>query len=313
MAQGQQGTTSEDYSAQYYAHHCGSDEAYSWESPGWRAFFRSVARNLQRVMGSPETVLDVGASNGMLVQAFAELGIDARGFDLSESAVASADESVRDRLWVGSATEPIEGTYDLITCIEVLEHLSPLDAETAIDNMCAASDRLVITSTPADFREPTHINVHPTADWVAAFASRGFFRRTDLDVSFLTPWAFCVERADLTPRDIVHRYESLTTPMRTELLDMRAELLAAHRTLSQVDEDELQRLRHEILRLRDHAKGHEAEAHSARADRDAAVSALQRELSEIRSELDAVKSSQRWRVGGLIAAPVAAVRRSARK
>src|SRR3954462_11620641 len=112
-----------DYADGYYDHYHADDEgAYGWETPHWRDFFTAVA---DRIVGllDPSTSLDVGCAKGMLVQALASRGVDAHGRDISGYAVESAPPDVRARLTVTSATEPIEGRYDLITCVEVLEHL----------------------------------------------------------------------------------------------------------------------------------------------------------------------------------------------
>jgi hypothetical protein len=198
-----------------------------------------------------------------------------------------------------------------------LEHLSPEDAKRAIDNICAATDRVLLSSTPGDFDEPTHVNVHPVADWVAAFATRGFFRRTDVDVTFLAPWAIYLERSPLQPRDVVHRYETYLYPLRLEVGVKRQSLLEATRQISQLEEtsadsehraaerERVRELEHELLRLRDHAIGCEAVAGTARYERDRAL-----EMAAVaRDELDAVRASERWRVGGILLSPVAAVKR----
>ncbi len=347
MAQ-QQGTTAEDYARRYYAHYSDTDEPYSWDSPGWRAFFTLVAQRLVAINGPTGSVLDVGCAKGLLVQALAEQGVDAHGVDISDTSIGDAHPDVRDRLAVVSAAEPFEGRFDFVTCIEVLEHMSPRDAERAIDNMCAVTDRVVLSSTPGDFDEVTHINVHPVADWVAAFATRGFYRRTDVDLGFLSPWAVFFERAELTQRDLVHRYETMCFPMRSELLAKREELLKAHRELERLDTGEqLEQLQHELLRARDAAQGSEATAGQARHERDVALLRVDEaeqalagardaanqgrllvarfeaelaqarvELAEMREaalvaqhELAQIRASERWRIGGAIVAPIAAIQR----
>src|ERR1035437_2803921 len=116
----QLGTTSGDYTMGYYATHLGGDEEYSWDSPSWRAFFSYVADKVVSLTGATR-VQDVGCARGLLVQALVEKGVDAYGADISETAIASADPDIRDRLTVATAVEPIEGSWDLLTCIEVVE------------------------------------------------------------------------------------------------------------------------------------------------------------------------------------------------
>ena len=234
-------TSSEDYGGAYYASHLGGSDAYSWESDSWREFFTRMARRILAISPA-STVLDVGCAKGLLVQAFVEAGADARGVDISQHAVESSHPDVRDRLRVGSATEPIDGRYDLITCIEVLEHMEPSQALDAMDAMCAATDRIVFSSSPLDLAEPTHINVHETSQWMAWFADRGFYRRTDADLGFITPWAVMVERSTLTPRELVSRYETVVGPLIGETLAKREALLSAHREISRCADSSASRL-----------------------------------------------------------------------
>jgi SAM-dependent methyltransferase len=230
------GTTSSDYGSRYYAGHLG-DADYSWNNESWREFFLQVAQRVRAITGARK-VADVGCAKGLFVQALAELGVDATGFDISDHAVESAHPDVRDRLRVASATEPLKERYDLVSCIEVLEHMSPREADLAIDVLCAASDLVLFSSSPHDYGEPTHVNVRPPADWVAAFAERGFFRRTDVNLDFLTPWAILFQKADLTTRDVVHRYESTLDTLHTEVLEKRTALLEAHREIGRLSAEE---------------------------------------------------------------------------
>lgn len=327
-------TTAADYSKSYYGHYSSPLEPYSWQTPRWREWFTMVARQMIATVGPVRRSLDVGCAIGLLVQALANEGVDAQGFDISDVSIADADPQVADRLWVASATEPIEGRYDLVTCIEVLEHMAPADALSAIDRICSVTDKVVLSTTPGDFDEPTHVNVHPTADWVAAFSARGFYRRTDADLGFLTPWAVLLERGELTTPALVHRYESMLSPLRSELIEKRRALLDARRQLDQYEEGgEITQLRHELMRYRDHAIGCEAEAGTARAvanavigERDAAraeaaaqaaataavqaqVEQLSRDLEAARAEVAAIHESERWRLGGVVTRPAAAWRR----
>jgi len=314
------GTEAEDYGDTYYRSHCGSDEAYEWSSPHWRTFFTTVAERI-RAATNPQSVLDVGCARGLLVQALCEQGVDAYGIDVSQYAIETAHPDVAPRLSVGYA-DKVEGSWDLITCIEVLEHMAPADAERAIDSMCAASGRVLLSSTPSDFSEPTHINVREPAAWAASFAARGFFRRTDVDLSFVAPWTVLFERADLTRRDLVYRYEHYAHPMLMEVLEKRAALRDAHRKLNAPGQREMDELRHTLLTSRDHAIGAEAEAGQwrARFERAAAELAEARDeliethehLAETLDQLDKAYSSGTWRVGKAIVHPIADFRRRLR-
>lgn len=265
------GTRSEDYSSTYYNEaHLGGEGDYGWESDHWRGFFQMVADRLVGVT-NPPTVLDVGCAKGLLVQALRAKGVDASGLDVSEHAVETSHPDVREHLRVASATDPIDGRYSLVTCIEVLEHMAPAPTQQAIDRMTEVTDRIVFSSSPSDHREPTHVNTRPTDQWAASFAERGFYRRTDVDLSFLTPWAIMLERAELTPHQLVQRYESRLNALQVELVEKREALLGAYRAQDQQSlvaewEREVLEARHTLLLNRDHAVGVEAEIGRLNAD-----------------------------------------------
>jgi len=188
----------------------------------------------------------------------------------------------------------------------VLDHLSPADAQLAIDHMCAASDRIVFSSSPIDHAEPTHINTQPAATWALWFAERGFYRRVDVNLDFLARWAVLYEKADVDLRTVVHRYESLLAPMSVELHEKRDALLAAHRTISGLHDEsgqgadgnvadlhkrladmdrEVMDVRHEQLTMRDHIIGYEAEA--ARLTNDLAVA--RRTIKKLRDQVEQLR------------------------
>lgn len=274
------GTVATDYGSCYYNDaHLGGYDNYTWDNDQWRGFFQLVADRIVAIVGRGR-MLDVGCAKGLLVQALREKGVHAQGFDISQHAVDAAHEDVREHLWVASATDSIEGRYDLVSMIEMIEHMSPAEAQQALDNIAKATDRVLFSSSPADHDEPTHINTKPTATWAAWFAERGFFRRTDVDLTFLSPWAVLFERGEPSTRELVQRYESHLSGVTAEAIDKRNALLGAHRNISmlrdqvaagtsaqlaeQVElvkkfEAEVLDARHKLLVNRDHVVGTEAE------------------------------------------------------
>lgn len=209
---------------------------YHRDHPHWRGFFDQMAAKLVESVPAA-TVLDVGCAKGFLVAALVAHGVDARGIDISAHAIADADPQVRDRLSVADLTKPIEGRFDLVTCIEVLEHVAPSDIEVALDNLCAVTDRIAISSTPHGYEEPTHVNVHPPSWWASSFARRGFFHRLDLESSFISPWAAIYERRGYTPADVAYLYESEWAPLHQEVMAKRAGMLDLQRRLDQARAD----------------------------------------------------------------------------
>jgi GT2 family glycosyltransferase/glycosyltransferase involved in cell wall biosynthesis/2-polyprenyl-3-methyl-5-hydroxy-6-metoxy-1,4-benzoquinol methylase len=179
------------YDAEYYRTGCGP-KPYE-HNEYWLKFFGSVAEALILYL-RPQTVLDAGCALGFLVEAFRDRGVEAWGIDISEFAIRNVREDIRPYCRVGSVTRPIDRRYDLIACIEVLEHLTPEEASRAIANMTAATDNILFSSTPSDFSEPTHINVHPPIDWLQQFAAAGFSPDLVFDTSVLSPHALLLRK-----------------------------------------------------------------------------------------------------------------------
>ena len=195
------GPREQQYDAAYYAHYFSGGDRVAYErNEQWLGFFGTVAARIAADM-APASALDVGCAHGFLVEALRDRSVDAKGFDISDFAISQVREDVRPHCWVGSALDPIPGHYDLVTCIEVLEHLEEKDADLAVGNICAVTDDVIFTSTPTDYREETHVNVRPPEYWAGLFARHGFARDLGFDGSFLAWWGMRFRRT----RDPWHR------------------------------------------------------------------------------------------------------------
>jgi len=85
-------------------------------------------------------VLDVGCGGGILAEAMARRGAKVTGIDLSEKALRVAElhlhESQLDVSYRRLSVEDCEGEFDVVTCMELLEHVP------APERMVAACARL---------------------------------------------------------------------------------------------------------------------------------------------------------------------------
>jgi SAM-dependent methyltransferase len=197
MSPTQDGTTPADigsvYDAAYFQSHCGP-VPYARSEPQWPVVFGAMADHLIRAV-QPARVLDVGCALGFLVEAFWERGVEAWGIDISPYAVEQVRSDVRKYCRVASATAPIDnGPFDLITCIEVLEHMPEGDALAAVERMTGATQTILFSSSPYDFDEPTHVNVRPLLYWLNAFQEQGFSPDILFDASFVAPQAMLLRR-----------------------------------------------------------------------------------------------------------------------
>ncbi len=184
---------SEVYGGEYFAKHCGP-VPYE-RNDFWLGTFGRIADAIIRSFG-PTTVFDAGCAIGLLVECLWDRGVFAHGRDISAWAISNARPDIRPCCAVGSIADPVEGIYDLVTCIEVLEHLSEEEALRAIRTLATAAPRILFSSSPVDFTEPTHVNVRPTAYWLSRWAEVGFAPSITHDAGYLAPQAFLLERSE---------------------------------------------------------------------------------------------------------------------
>ncbi len=170
---------------------------YVRERGPWLRLFRSMAEYIDLTI-KPKTVLDAGCAKGFLVEALRDRGIEAFGIDISEYAISEVRPDVRAYCRVGSLVMPLSERYDLITCIEVLEHMTEEEITRAIANICKSTNDVLFSSSPDDFDEPTHVTVRPRSFWVERFAEAGFSLDADFDARAIAPHAMRFRR--VTPQ-----------------------------------------------------------------------------------------------------------------
>lgn len=150
--------------------------------------------NLIRDVLKPSSVLDAGCGPGHLVRMLVERGIDARGVDAvvwrewleSPRFAVHALETMR--------TSPFGGTFDLVICREVLEHLRLADLRQVIANLVRMSKGYVYVTTrfakapdhllavdTADDLDPTHITMLTKPFLRTLFVLEGCTSRPDLE------------------------------------------------------------------------------------------------------------------------------------
>jgi len=99
-----------------------------------------------------KTALDVGCGAGLLAEPLARLGATVTGIDASLEVIAVAEaHAARQGLTIdyrAGDVQALEGQFDLITCMEVIEHVAdPAAFVKALANRLAP-DGLLIMSTP---------------------------------------------------------------------------------------------------------------------------------------------------------------------
>jgi 2-polyprenyl-6-hydroxyphenyl methylase/3-demethylubiquinone-9 3-methyltransferase len=98
------------------------------------------------------TALDVGCGAGLLTEPLARLGAEVTGLDASPELIAVAREHARavglDVNYRAGELEALEGRFDLITCVEVIEHIADPAAFVKALAKRLAPEGLLVMSTP---------------------------------------------------------------------------------------------------------------------------------------------------------------------
>ena len=82
----------------------------------------------------------IGCAMGTLVAALRDRGVNAYGIDISEYAISQVPEDIRPYCRAQSALENLPADfpthYDMVSCIEMIEHLEEPDGLALIKKMC---------------------------------------------------------------------------------------------------------------------------------------------------------------------------------
>ncbi|WP_438382159.1 methyltransferase domain-containing protein [Asaia sp. BMEF1] len=216
------------YNEEYYRSHCGPIP-YKRDSY-WINCFGNIADNIVRAF-APRKAFDAGCAIGLLVECLWDRGVETHGRDVSSYALEQARPDIRPYLEEGSIAEPINEKFDFISCIEVFEHLEDATARKAIAQIAASTSRVLFSSTPVDFDEPTHVNVRPSLYWLELWADAGFAPNITHDAGYLAPHAYVLERSEegRSYRDLVSfadriRHRLALASLGTQCVELREEL-----------------------------------------------------------------------------------------
>jgi 2-polyprenyl-3-methyl-5-hydroxy-6-metoxy-1,4-benzoquinol methylase len=283
-----------DFDEFYYRNCCG--QPYE-RNQTWMAFFGKIADRIVSDI-APKTVLDAGCAIGLLVEALRDRGVDARGIDLSSWAIEHAPEKVRPFVREGSIAEPFDARYDLIVCIEVLEHMPPDEADRAIANFAAHADDVIFSSTPFDYKEPTHVNVRMPEDWAEAFARHGLYRDVDFDASYITKWAARLTRRSVPAQRLVRDYERRFWQLRLAEQDARQYSVEIQDRLASTegDRDRQRTERNDFEQQLSAAHAHIKALTIANEDLETDVNELRQKMGSALDTIRNMESSAFWRL-----------------
>ena len=170
MSDGMEGRT---FDKEYFDRYCGPVPQVRGTGV-WESAFAEAGAGLVTTF-QPKRVLDVGCGMGFLVEQLRDLGVEAYGTDISTYALDNAREDVRPFIRPASAVDPIDGRYDVITCLGVAEHVPSADAAQLVHNLCSNTDEVIFSAGAGDHGNPYAVNVQSDEYWRELFANHDFY------------------------------------------------------------------------------------------------------------------------------------------
>ena len=161
----QRPTASEHYDAEYFTGDWRAEgNSYNLET---RRAIEAKNPFLIKDVFQPRKALDLGCGPGALMHLLLELGVEADGIDYNEMSLRLATPEVRDRIAIGDASDTSikdAGSYDLVICREVLEHLTVVEVKKAVANMVRLTSRFVYVTTRFHPNPPTLLDFNTSDD-----------------------------------------------------------------------------------------------------------------------------------------------------
>ncbi len=96
--------------------------------------------------------LDVGCATGFVVEALSELGLDARGTDISHYAIERPALGAQGKLEWGdlmAGLPYVDGQFELLTCLETLEHMLPEMIAPVLKELRRVTSKYVVCTIPS--------------------------------------------------------------------------------------------------------------------------------------------------------------------
>lgn len=157
---------------------------YRWELEAPKQHL--VAQFLKACFNGP--MLDVGCAYGFLCAALQDVGVDARGIDISEYSISQALPQVKGKLSVCDVTLGTPFKYrefPTVVAFQTMEHIKVMDIPLVVKEMCRICDEYIVLEVPTWYDDKTpdrsntfdksHVSFYSASFWVDQFYAEGFY------------------------------------------------------------------------------------------------------------------------------------------
>lgn len=125
---------------------------------------------------NPSSVLDIGCGLGAWLKIWKEagvrkiLGIDGSHININNLLIEKEEFECLD-LNKGFS---IESKFDLVTCLEVAEHLRPKSSKALVDSLCKSGDIILFSAAIPGQEGTLHLNEQYPNYWINLFSENNF-------------------------------------------------------------------------------------------------------------------------------------------
>ncbi len=155
--------------------HVYNNEFFDYIDAGARSSARRLIRTVQPWLEA-NSVVDMGSGRGVWLAQWCEAGVqDVLAIDgdyVDRDALAVSER----QFMAADLTKPVtlKRRFDLAQSLEVGEHLPESAAETLVDSLTKAADRVLFSAAVTGQGGEFHINEKPLSFWQDLFAERGY-------------------------------------------------------------------------------------------------------------------------------------------
>ena len=113
----------------------------------------------------PSSVVDVGCAIGDIVAGFRDRGISSMGIEGSSACLKYLAVDRSSVIIQDLRHSFTEGRWDLVTCLEVAEHIEPEFAGVFVKNLVGLGDQILLSAAPPGQDGHGHVNCQDSRYW----------------------------------------------------------------------------------------------------------------------------------------------------
>ena len=121
-----------------------------------------------------KSIVDYGCGIGSYLQGCYEMGVDIKGYEISESAKEFTEPCIRPFIEYMDFLTIAPEKYEVCMCIEVAEHVDPENSKQLVKILTMTSDFIVFSAAPPGQDGTGHINCQEPEYWIDLFKKKGF-------------------------------------------------------------------------------------------------------------------------------------------